>query len=73
MFMTQVVSSLRTNTNSHIDEATETVINDVDQQDRLAEVAADGSFTLKLNGKDNVIVDLTVVGSGHVEEHILAI
>ena len=40
------------------DEATETVINGVDQQDRLAEVTADGSFTLKLNGEDNVIVDL---------------
>jgi sulfur transfer protein SufE len=39
------------------DEATETVINDVDPQDRLAEVAADGSFTLKLNGADNVIVE----------------
>lgn len=54
------------------DEATETVINDVDQQDRLAEVAADGSFTLKLNGEDNVIVDLAAVGSGQVEKHVLA-
>ena len=54
------------------DEATETVINDVDQQDRLAEVAADGSFTLKLNGEDNVIVDLVGVGSGQMEKHILA-
>jgi hypothetical protein len=54
------------------DETTETVINDVDQQDRLAEVAADGSFKLKLNGEDNVIVDLTGVGSGQVEKHILA-
>ena len=54
------------------DEATETVINDVDQQDRLAEVAADGSFTLKLNGEDNVIVDLAGVGSGQVEKHVLA-
>jgi hypothetical protein len=54
------------------DEATETVINDVDQQNRLAEVAADGSFTLKLNGEDNVIVDLAGVGSGQVEKHVLA-
>ena len=54
------------------DEATEAVINGVDQQDRLAEVAADGSFTLKLNGEDNVIVDLAGVGSGQVEKHVLA-
>jgi hypothetical protein len=54
------------------DEATETVINDVDQQDRLAEVDADGSFTLKLKGEDNVIVDLAGVGSGQVEKHVLA-
>lgn len=54
------------------DEATETVINDVDQQDRLAQVEADGSFTLKLNGEDNVIVDLAGVGSGQVEKHVLA-
>lgn len=54
------------------DEATETVINGVDQQDRLAEVATDGSFTLKLNGEDNVIVDLAGVGSGQVEKHIVA-
>ena len=55
------------------DEATETVINGVDQQDRLAEVAADGSFTLKLNGEDNVIVDLAGVGSGQIEKHILGL
>lgn len=54
------------------DEAIETVINGVDQQDRLAEVATDGSFTLKLNGEDNVIVDLAGVGSGQVEKHVLA-
>jgi hypothetical protein len=54
------------------DEATETVINGVDQQDRLAQVAADGSFTLKLNGEDNVIVNLAGVGSGQVEKHVLA-
>ncbi|MCP4888230.1 MAG: hypothetical protein GY904_16655 [Planctomycetaceae bacterium] len=54
------------------DEATETVINDVHQQDRLAEVATDGSFTLKLNGEDNVIVDLAGVGSGQIEKHVLA-
>ena len=54
------------------DEATESVINDIDQQNRLAEVEADGSFTLKLNGEDNVIVDLAGVGSGQVEKHILA-
>lgn len=54
------------------DEATETVINGVDQQDRLAEVAADGSFTLKLNGEDNVIVDLAGVGSGQVEKYVIA-
>ena len=54
------------------DEATETVINGVDQQDRLAQVAADGSFTLKLNGEDNVIVDLAGVGSGQIEKHGLA-
>ena len=54
------------------DEATETVINDVDQQDRLAQVAADGSFTLKLNGEDNVIVDISRVGSGQIEKHVLA-
>jgi hypothetical protein len=53
-------------------EATETVINHVDQQDRLAEVTADGSFTLKLNGEDHVIVDLAGVGSGQVEKHVLA-
>lgn len=55
------------------DEATETVINGVDQQDRLAQVAVDGSFTLKLNGEDNVIVDLAGVGSGQVEKHILGL
>ena len=54
------------------DEATETVINGVDQQDRLAQVESDGSFTLKLNGEDNVIVDLVGVGSGQVEKHIVA-
>jgi len=54
------------------DEATESMINDIDQQNRLAEVEADGSFTLKLNGEDNVIVDLAGVGSGQVEKHILA-
>ena len=54
------------------DEATETVINGVDQQDRLAQVAADGSFTLKLNGEDNVIVDLAGVDSGQIEKHVLA-
>ena len=54
------------------DEATETVINAVDQQDRLAEVEADGSFTLKLNGEDNVIVDVAGIGSGQVEKHVLA-
>ena len=55
------------------DEATETVINGVDQQDRLAQVESDGSFTLKLNGEDNVIVDLAGVGSGLVEKHVLAL
>ncbi len=55
------------------DEATETVINGVDQHDRLAEVEADGSFTLKLNGEDNVIVDLAGVGSGQIEKHILGL
>jgi len=54
------------------DEATETVINDVDQQDRLTQVEADGSFTLRLNGEDNVIVDLPGVGSGQFEKHVLA-
>ena len=54
------------------DETTETVINGVDQQDRMAEVAADGSFTLKLDGEDNVIVDLAGIGSGQVEKHVLA-
>ena len=54
------------------DEATETVINAVDQQDRLAQVEADGSFTLKLNGEDNVIVDVAGIGSGQVEKHVLA-
>lgn len=54
------------------DETTETVINGVDQQDRLAQVDADGSFTLKLNGEDNVIVDLAGVGSGQIEKHVLA-
>jgi hypothetical protein len=29
------------------------VINGVHQQDRLAQVAVDGSFTLMLNGEDN--------------------
>ena len=54
------------------DEATETAINGVDQQDSLAQVAADGAFTLKLNGEDNVIVNLAGIGSGQVEKHILA-
>jgi hypothetical protein len=54
------------------DEATETVINDVDQEDRLAQVDSDGSFTLKLNGEDNVIVDLAGIGPGQVEKHVLA-
>jgi len=54
------------------DEATETLINGIDQQDRLAEVAADGSFTLKLNGDDNVIVDHAGVGSAEIEKHVLA-
>ena len=55
------------------DEATETVINGVDQQDRLAQVESDGSFTLKLNGEDNVIVDISGVGSGQIEKHILGL
>ncbi len=55
------------------DEATETVINGADQQDRLAQVVADGSFTLKLNGEDNVIVDLAGVGSDQIEKHVLAL
>lgn len=50
-----------------------TVINEVHQQDRLAEVAADGSFTLKLNGEDNVIADIARGGSGQVEKHVLTI
>jgi hypothetical protein len=54
------------------DEATETVINGVDQQDRLGEVEGDGSFTVKLNGDDNFIVDLAGVGSGQVEKHVIA-
>ncbi len=54
------------------DEATETVIHGVDQQDRLAQVSADGTFTLKLNGEDNVIVDTAGVGSGQIEKHVLA-
>ena len=54
------------------EQATETVINGVDQQDRLAQVDADGSFTLKLNGEDNVIVDVAGIGSGQVEKHVLA-
>lgn len=53
------------------DEATETVINGVDQQTRLAQVAVDGSFTLKHNGEDNVIVDLAGIGSGQIERHVL--
>ena len=48
------------------------MINHVDQQDRLAQVAADGSFTLKLNGEHNVIMDLAGVGSGKIERHLLA-
>ena len=55
------------------DMATETVINNVDQQDRITVVAADGTFTLKLNREDNVIVDIAKVGSGQVEKHILAL
>lgn len=47
------------------------MINDVDQQDRLAQVAADGSFTLKLNGEDNVIVDIAGIGSGQIEKQVL--
>lgn len=49
------------------------MIKDVDQQDWQAQVATDGSFTLKLNGEDNVIVDLAGVGSGQVEKHVLAL
>jgi hypothetical protein len=48
------------------------VINDVDQHDRLAQVAAAGSFTLKLNGEDNVIVDIAGFGSGQIEKQVLA-
>lgn len=48
------------------------MINHADQQDRLAEVATDESFTLKFNGEDNVVVDLARVGSGQVEKHIVA-
>ncbi|XZE55986.1 hypothetical protein SH139x_002040 [Planctomycetaceae bacterium SH139] len=55
------------------DEATETVINDVDQQDRRAQVEADGSFTLKLNGEDNVIGDPASVGSGRIERNVLTL
>ena len=56
----------------HCTASDEDLINDVDQQDRLAQVEADGSFTLKLNGVDNVTVDLAGVGSGQIEKHVLA-
>jgi hypothetical protein len=36
-------------------------------------VAADGLFTLKLNGEDNVVVDAVGIGSGQIEKHILAL
>lgn len=55
------------------DEATSTIINDVDQDDRLSEVASDGSFTLKLDGPDNIIVNTAGVGSGQIEKHVLAL
>ena len=35
-------------------------------------MAAVGSFTLRLNVEDNVIVELAGVGSGHFEKQILA-
>ncbi len=36
-------------------------------------MAADGLFTLKLNGEDNVVVDAVGIGSGQIEKHILAL
>lgn len=50
------------------DELTETLINGLDQRDRLAEAAADGSFTLRLDDEDNAIVDIAAVGSGKTEK-----
>jgi hypothetical protein len=53
-----------------LDEATKNVIIGVNRQDRKVQVAANGSFTLKLNSEDNVIVDLAGVSSGQVEKHL---
>ena len=50
------------------DEATKAIINFIERQDRLAEVAADGSFTLKFDGDDNIVVDAALA----VEKHVLA-
>ena len=50
------------------DEATHAIINSIERQDRLSEVADNGSFTLKFDGDDNVVLDSAL----SVEKHILA-
>ena len=52
-------------------EATETVIGGFGQQVGLAQMAANGSFTLKLSGEDNIAVDIASVGSGQIEKHVI--
>ena len=50
------------------DEATKAIINSIERQDRSAQVASDGSFTLKFDGDDNTVVDASLA----VEKHVLA-
>jgi len=54
------------------DEATETIINGLAQQDRLSEVATDGHLTIKLDAPDNTIINPSL-GSKQLEKHIVAL
>ena len=50
------------------DEATKAIINSIERQDRLAQVASDGSFTLKFDADDNAVLDSAL----SLEKHVLA-
>lgn len=62
---------LRRHRCEYLPSGIELLINSVDFYNRSALVAADGSFTLKLNSAVNLIVDLPEVSSGQVEKHVL--
>lgn len=58
---------------SHYDEAGENIINGVQYEDRLSEVAAGGDFTVKLDASDTVVQDTTNVLAGQTEAQIVAL